>query len=76
MNFYNTYINLFIDEFLKDMFNTCGDIRSIRISPKRYAHIQFFNETAVDKAIAFSGKSSFIWSLYFTCSSNCQKFAL
>ena len=42
---------------MKEMFENCGSITSIRLSKKNFAHIRFDFEESVDKAIYLSGKN-------------------
>lgn len=47
------------EEILRDLFERCGDIQSIRMSKKNFAHIRFMEAEAVEKALYFSGMNIF-----------------
>lgn len=43
------------EEVLKEIFERCGTIITIRMSKKNFAHVRFERECSVDSAIQFSG---------------------
>ena len=43
------------EEILREMFENCGAICSIRISKKNFAHIRFEQEESVEKSLYLSG---------------------
>jgi hypothetical protein len=43
------------EEILQEMFSNCGQIYSLRLSKKNFAHIRFTSLEAVDKALFYSG---------------------
>ncbi|KAI8772345.1 ecto-NOX disulfide-thiol exchanger 2-like [Biomphalaria glabrata] len=43
------------EEYLFEVFESCGPIQSIRISKKNFAHIRFENMDSVDRALYISG---------------------
>jgi len=45
------------EELLREMFEKCGTICSLRMSKKNFAHIRFEELDAVDKALFYSGLS-------------------
>jgi hypothetical protein len=44
------------EDILRDMFENCGSITSMRLSKKNFAHIRFDFEESVDKALYLSGE--------------------
>ena len=51
------------EEILREMFENCGAICSIRISKKNFAHIRFEQEESVEKSLYLSGKiAQFIYA--------------
>ena len=44
------------EEFLREAFDNCGIMTSVRYSKKNFAHIRFEEEESVDKALFLSGK--------------------
>ena len=44
------------EEILREIFESCGNICSIRVSKKNFAHIRFDFEDSVDKALYISGE--------------------
>ena len=45
------------EDILREMFENCGAICSIRISKKNFAHIRFEQEESVEKSLYLSGKN-------------------
>lgn len=43
------------EDIMRDVFENCGSITSIRLSKKNFAHIRFDFEESVEKAIYLSG---------------------
>lgn len=43
------------EEILQEMFTNCGEICSLRLSKKNFAHVRFTMMEAVDKALYYSG---------------------
>ncbi|CAH1782176.1 unnamed protein product [Owenia fusiformis] len=43
------------EDMIREMFCNCGEIYSIRLSTKNFAHIRFDSEDAVDKSLYLSG---------------------
>ena len=43
------------EDTLRELFNTCGNICSVRLSKKNFAHIRFEVEESVFKALYVSG---------------------
>ena len=52
--------HLFAEEVLKEIFERCGTIITIRMSKKNFAHVRFQRECSVDSAIQFSGNYSLL----------------
>ena len=48
----------FAEEVLKEIFERCGGIITIRMSKKNFAHVRFEREIYVDHAIQLSGKTN------------------
>lgn len=46
----------FPEEILREIFERCGSILTIRMSKKNFAHVRFERECCVDTAILLSGK--------------------
>lgn len=46
---------LLTEDMLRDIFEQCGGITSVRMSKKNFAHIRFDAEECVDKALYLSG---------------------
>lgn len=42
---------------MREIFDFCGEITNIRLSNKKFCHIRFSEESAVDEALTLSGKS-------------------
>lgn len=49
------YFISIIEEILKEIFERCGEIATIRMSKKNFAHVRFERECYVDNAINLSG---------------------
>ena len=47
----------FSEEIVRDVFDRCGEITTIRLSKKNFCHIRYEMEEFVDNAIFLSGKS-------------------
>lgn len=43
------------EEHLREIFEVCGDISTLRMSKKNFCHIRFRLEQSIDRAITFSG---------------------
>lgn len=43
------------EEIIKEIFERCGTVETIRMSKKKFCHIRFSNELFVENAIYFSG---------------------
>merc|ERR1719383_480940 len=43
------------EEVIRDIFEKCGPIQTVRLSSKNFAHIRFMTEAAVPNAILLSG---------------------
>ncbi|GAB6023774.1 hypothetical protein CHUAL_008527 [Chamberlinius hualienensis] len=43
------------EEIVREVFENCGEITTIRMSKKNFCHIRFENESFVDNALYFSG---------------------
>ena len=51
------------EEILREMLANCGEICSLRLSKKNFAHIRFTSMESVDKALHFSGQwLDYCWS--------------
>lgn len=46
------------EDILQEVFESCGEICSIRMSKKNFAHIRFVWHESVDRALMVSGKSN------------------
>lgn len=44
------------EEIVRDVFERCGEITTIRLSKKNFCHIRYELEEFVDNAIFLSGK--------------------
>ena len=53
------------EEIMKEMFENCGSITSIRLSKKNFAHVRFDFEESVDKAIYLSGETLVLCEKWF-----------
>ena len=51
----------FAEEILREIFERCGSILTIRMSKKNFAHVRFERECYVDSAIVLSGE--FDWTV-------------
>jgi len=45
----------FSEEIIREVFERCGEITTIRVSKKNFCHIRFEREQYVDRAIYLSG---------------------
>uniref|UniRef100_A0A1I8PLC0 RRM domain-containing protein n=1 Tax=Stomoxys calcitrans TaxID=35570 RepID=A0A1I8PLC0_STOCA len=43
------------EEILREIFESCGEISTLRMSKKNFCHIRFRNEESIDRAIYLSG---------------------
>ncbi|XP_020799948.1 ecto-NOX disulfide-thiol exchanger 2 isoform X2 [Drosophila serrata] len=43
------------DEVIREIFESCGEITTLRMSKKNFCHIRYRQETAIDRAIYLSG---------------------
>ncbi|XP_054735510.1 ecto-NOX disulfide-thiol exchanger 1 [Anastrepha obliqua] len=43
------------DEFIREIFESCGEIATLRASKKNFCHIRYRHEASVDRAIYLSG---------------------
>ncbi|XP_074658010.1 ecto-NOX disulfide-thiol exchanger 2-like [Tubulanus polymorphus] len=43
------------EDHLREIFNTCGPINSLRLSKKNFAHIRFMSEEFIDRCLVYSG---------------------
>merc|ERR1712136_172181 len=43
------------DKVIRDIFDFCGEIESVRLSKKNFCHIRFKGYDAVDRAVSISG---------------------
>ncbi|KAH8288035.1 hypothetical protein KR018_004886, partial [Drosophila ironensis] len=43
------------EEIIREIFESCGDITTLRMSKKNFCHIRYRQETAIDRAIYLSG---------------------
>jgi len=48
------------EDTLREIFERCGSILTIRMSKKNFAHVRFERECFVDAAIQLSGNNSSI----------------
>lgn len=44
------------EDILREIFESCGPITSIRLSKKNFAHVRFENEDSIDRALYISGE--------------------
>lgn len=53
--FINSLCINFTEEIIREIFAFCGEITNIRLSNKKFCHIRFAEENAVDQALTLSG---------------------
>lgn len=44
-----------LEEIIREIFGFCGEIMNVRLSNKKFCHIRFSEENAVDQALTLSG---------------------
>ena len=45
------------EDIIREVFENCGSICSLRVSKKNFCHVRYDEEYSVDKALQISGKS-------------------